>query len=775
MIASVAGLFALAFLGALIGRRFGAFGGVALASGVAGVGVWFALVAQPVIDGTARVEAFEWIPSLGVELAMRLDGLSLVFALLICFIGAMVVLYASSYLGDSPGLGRFYATLLSFMGAMLGLVLADDLLTMFVFWELTSITSFLLIGFDYERESARRCAWQALLVTGVGGLALLAGVVLLGIGAGGEQGPVYRISQIVASDVRSSALYEPAVVLVLLGCFSKSAIFPLHFWLPNAMEAPSPVSALLHSSTMVKAGIYLIARLGPGLDGTPLWDGALIVFGGVTMLFAAFMATRHVAFKKVLAYSTVSSLGALAMLLGLGAHKAAAVYLIAHAMFKACLFLVAGSVAHAAHSYDTEALGGLRARMPMTTLSAALGALSMAGMVPLIGFAGKELMLKASLEAAAWTWFVSGVVIASALLTVMAALQVGIKPFLMRGTEDVAGVDEVSWRERFGPIVLAVLGLVVGCVPAWGFEPLSRSMAEAMSGTSIDGVIKLEFWRLVWPVNAAALISVGVLVAGAACFAARNRYRSMIRIAARFDSIGPEQTWERGLKLVMALAAFSTRRLQNGSLRSYTRITLLTVVGVCTAAMARGEFSQLFEGTLGRLTPLDWMLAATIVVAAFAATQVQRRLGVIAVLGAIGFAIALFFVLHGAPDVAATQFAVETLIVIIFVLVIRHLPRLGRYTTRGSRVADVLVATMLGVVVAGYALLASLSVPASPISEYHSAESVPKGYGRNVVNVILVDFRALDTLGEIFVLVIAAVGVFTLLTIRPSRALTERA
>ncbi len=775
MILAVLALVALAAFGALCPKRFAAEFGLGIAIAIGGIGAWFASKASGVLNGQALIQTHEWVPSLGVELAMRLDGLSLVFALLICFIGAIVVLYTSSYLADSAGIARFYATLISFMAAMLGLVLADDLITLFIFWELTSITSFLLIGFDFKRERARACAWQSLLVTNVGGLSLLAGVVLLAIAAGELNMPHFRISTLDGAKVLASPLIVPATVLILIGCFTKSAIFPFHFWLPNAMEAPSPVSALLHSSTMVKAGVYLMARLSPTLAGAPFWEEALVAFGGATMLFAAIMATRFIEFKKILAYSTVSSLGTLTMLIGLGATKAVGVYLIAHALYKACLFLIAGSVAHAANSYDTEGLHGLRSRMPITASSAFLGALSMAGMLPFLGFAAKELLIKATIDSSFVPALLAGAVVIAAVLTVFAAIQVGIKPFARRFGHEPPHTHEVSWREWAGPAMLALGGLVFGILPMATIEVFSRGVASAIGGIMYQEEIELRFWRLVWPANLAAGLSVLALVAGGTLFAIRNRYRAMLTPLARLDAFGPEIIWERSIGVVLRLARLSTATLQNGSLRSYTRVTLLAVVTVCGISMIRTQRGATFPNLFTIAEFMDWILLVVIAAAALGATFVQARLGVISILGAIGFALALFFVLHGAPDVAATQFAVETLIVIIFVLVIRHLPKLGRYTSRISRSWDAIVATLVGVLVFSYALLAVSQTPDQTISVFHAEESVPSAYGRNIVNVILVDFRAMDTLGEIFVLAIAAVGVFTLLTIRPSRALMEKA
>lgn len=751
-------------------RVLGARAGILIAGVSVALAAWFASKLPAVLDSGAIYENREWVPSLGVELSFTLDGLSLMFAVLICGIGGLVLLYTSSYMRDSPGLGRFYATLISFMAAMLGLVLADNMILLFVFWELTSVTSFLLIGFDFQRESARRCAWQALVVTGLGGLSLLAGVILLAMAAGGSGSPEFSIAAIADADVYSSQLATPAVVLILIGCFSKSAIVPFHFWLPNAMEAPSPVSALLHSSTMVKAGVYLLARLHPALGDTPLWDRSLIIFGAATMLLGAILATRSVEFKKILAYSTVSSLGILVMLIGLHAYAAAATYLIAHALFKACLFLVAGSAIHAAGTKDTEAIGNLGRHMPITRVSAILGGLSLAGMAPFMGFGGKELLLKGTLDSPEWSIVLAAVTTVAALLTVFAALQVAFKPFFMEGSAEPKDPHECDWPQWSGPLLLGALGLVFGIFPGLAVTEVVGVVGESMSGAPLETATKLDPLDLIWPITTALLLSIGAIVLGTLLFVMRRPYRSLIGTTRSLDPFGPERNYDRSISAVLAFAEVVTRLLQNGSLRIYIRTVVLTTTALVGLAFLRLEsITELFP-RLKSMTVLDGMLVITIVASAVSATLIRSRLGAIAALSGIGFALAIYFVLNGSPDVSATQFAVETLIVVIFVLVTHRLPRFAQYTKTLSRSIDIVIALGLGTVVTVLALIAMGATVDDPISAFHAAKSVPEAYGRNVVNVILVDYRAIDTLGEIFVLAVASIGVFTLLTIRPSRS-----
>jgi multicomponent Na+:H+ antiporter subunit A len=782
LLGSVGILAILAALAPMLHRALGParrWSGVLFAFVPAGLAVWIASTqGGAVLAGNALSESRPWVEGLSVALAARLDGLSLLFTVLVLGVGAFVLAYASEYLEGHRQLGRFYATLIAFMAAMLGLVLADNLVLLFIFWELTSITSYLLIGFDHDREKARKAALQALLVTGLGGLALLAGLILLGTRAG-----TWSISDILAGDHGWMAA-DPAtpwiVGLVLLGAFTKSAAFPFHFWLPGAMEAPTPVSAYLHSSTMVKAGVYLAARMSPAFVGVAWWGDALVLFGGFTTAFAAYLATRETYAKRILAYTTVSSLGAMLMLIGLGAAEAAMLYLLAHALFKGTLFLIAGSLDHGAHIKDLEQGGGLARKMPVTAACAALAALSMAGVPATLGFAGKELFLKAATHAHWIPWFVVAVASLSGLFMVTAAWLVGWRAFFGpkthdRATERVHEAHESGWRILAGPVVLALLGVIAALAPAVLAAPLSRAAAGAVSGLPADQwpALNLSLGYLLKP-SVALGISAGAIVIGSALYFTRGVWRRVTAPAQALERVGPQRAYGVIVDGVLAFGRLSTRVLQNGSLSVYIKTIVVTLIALAGWALWRSGATVPANDLRLTLSAVDSIEVATLALmigGAVLSAVTRSRLAAVAALGAIGYGVAMLFVLYGAPDLAMTQFAVDTLTVVIFVLVVYHLPRFGQLSGLPMKLGDLALSLAFGALMA-IALLMSRGVRAgAPVSDAIVERAYTEGFGRNVVNVILVDFRALDTLGEICVLGIAALGVFTLMRLRTDTAL----
>jgi multicomponent Na+:H+ antiporter subunit A len=715
--------------------------------------VYLASSVPEVLEGGAVRQSVPWVPSFGVHLSFYLDGLSLLFALLITGMGALILIYAGDYLKGHPQLGRFYLYLLLFMSAMLGLVLSDNLIALFVFWELTSFSSYLLIGFKHEDETARTSALQALLVTGAGGLALLAGFVLLSIAGGGT----FELSEIAAKGeaIRGHALYTPLFILIVAGAFTKSAQFPFHFWLPNAMAAPTPVSAYLHSATMVKAGIYLLARLDALLGSTALWVWTLSIAGAATMLVGAVAAIGHTDLKKVLAYTTITALGTLTLLLGLSFEasiKAAIVFLIVHSLYKGALFLVAGSIDHETGTRDILRLGGLRKAMPFTAVAAGLAGLSMAGLPPLFGFVGKELAYKAKLGFDGADIVLPGVAVLANALTLVAAGVLVLRPFfgtLRTGTKTPHEVPVAMW---LGPLILSGVGLGLGIYPTVLAAPIVGAAVTATLGGSIP--IKLTLW---YGLNKALLLSAITVTLGVLIYLAWSRLRPAVRrLDDRLSLVGPERGYAAALRGMLALAGFQTRVLQNGSLRVY----LLWLFGLVLILPGFTLFRYSWSDVLAH----EWMLGLLIVLATAAVVAARSRMLAVASLGVVGFGVALFFLMLGAPDLAMTQFLVETLIVVIILLVLRHLPKLQRVAPPDSRSRFVDAGIALGVgAVVTLLGLAVLHVPFnSGLSTFFASESVPTGFGRNVVNVILVDFRALDTLGEIAVLAVAAVGAFVL-------------
>jgi multicomponent Na+:H+ antiporter subunit A len=724
-----------------------------------GLMLYFASLVPQIASGAPLQVSLPWVPALGINLSFYADGLSILFALIISGIGAFVILYASRYLEKHRALGRFYTIILVFMASMLGLVLADNLLLLFIFWELTSVSSYFLIGFDHERAEARAAALQALLVTGLGGIALLGGILLMG-----QAGGTYEFTTLVASGVnlRADALYLPILLLVLGGAFTKSAQFPFHFWLPNAMQAPTPVSAYLHSATMVKAGVYLLARLFPLLAGTDWWTWLIEPLAMITMLLGAFLALRKTDLKQILAYSTVSALGMLMLLLGIGskiAVEAAMLFLLAHALYKGALFLAAGAIDHETGTRAIHLLGGLRLAMPATAAAALLAALSMAGIPPLLGFLGKELIYEATLDAPT-PLLLTGVVLVTSVLFVAVALVVGYAPFFGKPLETPKHPHEAPTAMLAGPLVLGLLGLAFGLFPNLLDAALIAPAASAVLGMTVT--LKLSLWHGVTPMLILSAITIAV---GLGLFAIRNTARRMLAPTESLSRIGPARGYDAALRGLIGVAALQTRLLQSGYLRDYLIIIIAALVGLTGYTIwSQGVLQVSFENFDARFYEIG--LAVLIVLALLTVATTSSRLTAIAALGVVGYGVALIFMLYGAPDLAMTQFLIETLTVILFVLMFYHLPRFTTLTVRRERARDILVAVLGGGLMTTLTLIGISVEHDKTVSAFYAESSKVLAHGRNIVNVILVDFRALDTLGEITVLAVAAIGVFALLKLR---------
>jgi multicomponent Na+:H+ antiporter subunit A len=701
----------------------------------------------------ARVLELAWAPSLGLTLSFNLDGLGLLFALLITAIGALVMLYASRYLAGHAQAGRFYAFLFAFMGAMLGVALSDNILTLFVFWELTGFTSFLLIGFDHERQEARAAAVQALIVTGAGGLALLAAGVLLLDVAGTTSLAMMASSR---DAIVAHPLYATIAALVLAAAFTKSAQVPFHFWLPNAMAAPTPVSAYLHSATMVKAGVYLVARMTPILGATTVWTTAVTVAGAATMVVGAYRSTQETDLKRILAYSTVSALGVLTMLIGIGTREAigaALVYLVAHAGYKGALFLVAGAIDHETGTRDITRLAGLRRTMPITALAGGVAALSMAGVPLTLGFVAKDAAYDALiLEGSGW--LVALTVLASVLLG-LAGLLAGVLPF--RGAPAEGHAHEPPWPLWLPPLTLAAASVAVGLAPSLLNATLSAA-ATATANTPTH--VSLAVWHGVsTPLMLSSLTLAGVL----ALYVARNTIRRRtVRVALR-----TEWLYDGALKALDRLSRVIAPSLYAASLRSYVMV-IVTATSVAGGAALLSSPGGLVATPAIDLQAHEVLVVVVIIVGALAAATAKSTMAAVLSLGAVGYGVAMTFLQFGAPDLAMTQFSVETLTVLIYVLVFRRFSSLGLRSPRLVRYRDAVIAGGIGMLVGALVLSISTTTTPPSLREYFAEFGYPLGHGRNIVNVLLVDFRAFDTLGEITVLATAAIGVRALLRLAAS-------
>ncbi|MBC7725526.1 MAG: Na+/H+ antiporter subunit A [Burkholderiaceae bacterium] len=716
-------------------------------------------VGPTIIGGGTVVEAVPWIPELALSLTARLDVLSWVLALVVTGVGALVLLYCSSYFRDSEdGLGRFAGILLAFAGAMYGLVVADDVFLLFVFWELTSVFSYLLIGHYTASKTSRGAALQALLVTTLGGLVMLVGLVLLAVETGTS-----RLSEIIATPPEG-ALATTAVMLVLVGALSKSAIVPFHFWLPAAMAAPTPVSAYLHAAAMVKAGIYLIARFAPGFAEVPLWREVLVILGVATMLIGGWTALRQTDLKLVLAHGTVSQLGFLTVVVGYGTRDAALAglaLLLAHALFKSTLFLAVGVVDHHAGTRDLRKISGLGRRAPLLAIVTAIALASMAGLPPLFGFVAKEAVFTALLTDAAdgaligWVALVG--VAAGSALTVAYSARFFWGAFARKS--GVADAKPIAEKAGFllPPALLAISGLALGFIAPLidtAISGYSRTFPEA-GGESYH----LALWHGLEP---ALAISAATLLAGLGLFWQRARVLDLQRNAV--SGVSASTMYWSSMRTIDRLAARTTSLTQRGSLAFYLGVILVVFVLVVGAALVTNRTWP----TELRLWDYPAQLAIGVImgVAAVAATRAGKRFQAVVLVGVTGIGMSALFALQGAPDLALTQILVELVTLVAFVLVLRRLPaRLGVTHTSSHRLLRAVIAIAVGLVMAVVAVVALGARTDLPISLEWAELAFVQGHGSNVVNVALVDLRGWDTMGELSVVIAAATGVASLIFI----------
>lgn len=759
MLIAVLSCFILACFAPWLHRLGGRQSGWLLSVLPAALFVYFASLLPEVSQGGQLQFAYPWFPGLQIQLSFLLDGLSLLFALLITGIGFFILVYGGRYLEGHQSLGRFYIFLLGFMGSMLGLVLSDNLISLFVFWELTTVTSFMLIGFNHEQEDARKKAHQGLMVTVMGGLALMTGFIMLGLAAGS-----FELSTILASGTLTEhSLYLPMLLLILLGTFTKSAQTPFHFWLPNAMAAPTPVSAYLHSATMVKAGVYLMARLHPSLGGSEAWLLTLSLFGAVTMVTGIFLASRATGVKRVLAYSTVMALGTLTMLLGLGTEKAAlaaVTFLLAHALYKGALFMIAGILDHSAGVKDFRDASGLRASMPVTTVVAILASLSLAGIIPLFGFVGKELLLEAVLTASIWQIGLTIATLVANIMVVLVAAIMALKPWFGPQIETPKKPHDPNVALLVGPAILAVLGLVFGLAPALAGNGILTAAASAVYGQPVT--IGLSLWH---GINLPLMLTISSLIFGLIMYRFWAGWRHITRFMQTAEKFGPEVIYERLMLGMTTFASWQTKTLQNGYLRNYLITTLGTVIIIVGWALLRVNQLEL-DINFSDIKVHEFAIVALLILSAIIAVMVRSFLAAVAMLGALGFGVALLYVFFSAVDVGITQVLVETITVLLLVLVLYRLPEFRSLSSTANRIRDAIIAGITGLLMTVLILAITSARQLEGISDYFLQNSGPLGHGRNVVNVILVDFRALDTLGEIFVLALVAIGVYAMIHLR---------
>lgn len=708
---------------------------------------WAVAHTDPVRHGGALVETYPWIAPLQLDLALRVTTLSWLMLLLVGGVGALVLVYSAHYFHPgSAGLARFAAVMVAFAGAMLGLVVSDDLLLLYVFWELTTVFSYLLIGHSTERRSSRWAAAQSLTVTTLGGLAMLVGFLLLGHHAGG-----YRWSLVTAVPLPGGGQLVAAVLLVLTGALAKSAVFPFSSWLPVAMAAPTPVSAYLHAAAMVKAGVFLVGLLGPALAPAGPWRAVTGVAGLVTLVLGGWAALRQTDLKLLLAYGTVSQLGLLVVLLGAGTPKAAlagTAMLLAHALFKAALFLVVGILDHSAGSRDLRDLSGVGRTAPLLAGVAALAAASMAGLPPLVGFVAKEAVFGAFTGRP----LLLALLVAGTALTVAYSVRFLWGAFATRPGTPLTDVERPPAAMLAPAALLAVAGLAAG-LAAGPLDALLRPYAELFGPVEEH----LALWHGPTAALGLSAVSVG---GGVVLHLARGPLTPAL---ARLRSpVGGNQGYEWVIHRFDRVAIEVTGATQRGSLPQYLGTILVALVLVPGSAMLltrpwRNEIAPWDS-------PVQLVVCVVIAVAALLAVGARRRLTAMLLVGVTGYGTAMLFVLYGAPDLALTQFLVETATIAVFALVLRRLPeRFSARPLRRSRWVRRGIGLAAGLVLAGLALAASGARRFPSISAAYPDLAVAQGYGRNVVNVTLVDIRAWDTMGEIAVLVVTATGVASLI------------
>jgi multicomponent K+:H+ antiporter subunit A len=727
---------------------------------LAALGITFSYV-PAVFSGEEIRYSVAWIPAIGLDLSFRLDGLSLLFMFMILGIGTLVILYARFYVSSKDSIAKLYSYLMLFMTAMLGIVMSNNVIQLWLFWELTSISSFLLISFWWHKSEARRGAKMALAVTGAGGLALLAGLMLIGDIVGS-----YDLDTILASKaiIQSHDLYEVSLVLVLLGAFTKSAQFPFHFWLPHAMAAPTPVSAYLHSATMVKAGIFLLARFYPALAGTDIWFALVGLTGLATLLFGAYVALFKHDLKGLLAYSTISHLGLITLLLGLNtdlATVAAIFHIINHATFKASLFMATGIIDHETGTRDMRKLNGMWRYLPYTATLAMVAAASMAGVPLLNGFLSKEMFFAETLHSqvlGSMSWLIPVLATVAGVFSVAYSARFIHDVFFNGEPIDLPRTPHEAPRFMRVPIeILVVMCLLVGMFPNFVVDGILSAAVLAVLGKAAP-----EYHLAIWHGFNLPLLMSTIAVLGGIFIYVNRKY--LFQFQASLPPLNAKKTFERVIYKIIAWCQEKINNTENGSLQRY--IVIMLIVVLLCAGWPLFEMQKL-AGSMPN-TPVDIhnAIGAGLLIMGAIATVLWHRVRMVSLLmlSIVGLMVSVAFTRFSAPDLALTQLTVEVATVILLMLALYFLPQQTPRESSSIRILrDLGIASTIGVVVASicYALLTR---PLDSISEFFIANAKTGGGGTNVVNVILVDFRGFDTLGEITVLGIAALGIFKVLS-----------
>jgi len=731
----------------------------------------------------AKIASIPWIPSLGIDFAVKLDGLGMLFALLIAGIGSLIILYSIYYLDkNKEKINQFYVYLLFFMGAMLGVVLSDNLIALYMFWEITSISSFLLIGFWNNRSNSRYGAIKSMVITVFGGLSLLAGIVLLYLMTGS-----FNISEIITSVQQKSIISHPLFILgmicILLGAFTKSAQFPFHIWLPDAMEAPTPVSSYLHSATMVKAGIYLIARLSPVFAVSGYWLWIVSLVGIITLLYGSFIAVKQVDLKGLLAYSTISQLGMIMSLLGIGAAgvhysnenvyyiatAAAVFHLVNHATFKGSLFMMVGIIDHETGTRDIRRLGGLMKIMPITFAIALIGSLSMAGIPPFNGFLSKEMFFASMLNIREFnmfnldTWGILLPIIAwvGSIFTFVYSMILVFKTFTGKYQPEKLSTKphEAPIGMLISPIILVSLVVIFGLFPGLLSNTiLSPAITSIYGGGVYD--LHIYHWHGFQP---ELFMTIGVIVFGT------TLYLSVTKWSVIYQAI--PVVWNRIYDWLFGETENTFNKLTNkymtGSLRTYLIYIFSFFILILFYTLFAKDGFIINTSLLSPIGGYEVVLSLVLVISTIAILFSKSRLTSIILLGAVGYTVSLFYVVFRAPDLALTQLVIETVSVALFLLCFYHLPRNARKKESiPFKISNAVISVLVGLVVMLIAIASYSTKLFDSISPYYVDNTYIKAAGENMVNVILVDFRGFDTLFEITVLAIAAIGIYSMITLR---------